>query len=226
MDPVTEVASFFLKSPDVSQQLSQVVKDTLLQQPGCLRVRWGLLHEDATKARCFVDWDDISRHEQFMAGPLYPLFLDKLDPFVESAPQLHHVKFQTIPSSVVDDESGTGKTRVVEALYMHFPGDDSFTPEMKDNATTNAEQFLVESVPLPKGCTGEMAMGWAIEQIDFKGEPSRALAVLIGWESVEAHQVYRSSEAFAKSISLVRRSAGLKGVSVVHVLLTTAERRD
>jgi quinol monooxygenase YgiN len=226
MDPVTEVASFFLKSHDVSKQLSQVLNDTLLQQPGCLRVRWGLLHEDATKARCFIDWNDISLHEEFMAAPSYPLFLDKLGPFIESAPQLHHVKFHPIPSSVLDNEGGKGKTPVVEVLYMYFPYDSSFTPEMKDKATINAEQFLAESVPVAKGCTGETAMGWAIEQIDFKGEPCRALAILIGWESVEAHQQYRSSEAFAKSISLVRGTAGLKGVSVVHVSLTTAERRD
>ena len=69
-------------------------------------------------------------------------------------------------------------------------------------------------------------MGWAIEQIDFKGEPCRALAILIGWESVEAHQQYRGTEAFAKSISLLRETAGIKGVSVVHVSLTTAERSD
>ena len=225
MDPVTEVASFFLKSHDVGQQLSQVLNNTLLQQPGCLRVRWGLLHEDPKKARCFVDWDDISLHEQFRAAPSYSLFLEKLDPFIESAPQLHHVKFHPIPSSVLDNEGGKGKTPVVEVLYMHFPCDNSFTPEMKDKATINAEQFLAESAPVAKGCTGETAMGWAIEQIDFKGEPCCALAILIGWESLEAHQQYRSSEAFAKSISLVRGTAGLKGVSVVHVSLTTAERR-
>lgn len=226
MDSVTEVASFFLKSADVSEPLLQVLNDTLLQQPGCLRVRWGLLYEDATKARCFIDWDNISRHEQFMASPSYRPFLDKVGAFFESAPQLHHVKFHPIPSSVLDNDGGRGRTPVAEVLYLYFQGDDSFTPEMKDEATTNAEQFLAKSAAVAKGCTGETAIGWAIEKIDFKGELCRALAVLIGWESFEAHQQYRATEGFGKNISILRGSAGMKGVSVVHVSLTTAERRD
>jgi quinol monooxygenase YgiN len=226
MDSVTEVVSFFLKSADVSESLLQVLNNTLLQQPGCLRVRWSLLYEDATKARCFIDWDDISRHEQFKASPSYRPFLDKLDPFIESAPQLHHVKFHPITSSVLDNKGGKGNTPVAEVLYIYFQGDDSFTPEMKDRATISAEQFLAKSVPGAKGYTGETAMGWAIEMIDFKGELCRALAILIGWGSVEAHQQYRATEGFGKSISILQGSAGIKGVSVVHVSLTTAERRD
>ena len=96
---------------------------------------------------------------------------------------------------------------------------------MKEKATTNAEQFLAESAPVAKGFTGETAMGWAVERIEFKGEQCRALVILIGWKSLEAHQEFRSSESFAKSITLLRGTAGLQGVSVVHVSLTTAEKR-
>ncbi|KIM99871.1 hypothetical protein OIDMADRAFT_181202 [Oidiodendron maius Zn] len=109
---------------------------------------------------------------------------------------------------------------------MYFQGDDGFTPEMKDKATSNAEQFLAKSVPVAKGCTGETAIGWAIEKIDFKGELCHALSILIGWESVEAHQQYRATEGCGKSISIQQGAAGIKGVSVVHVSLTTVERRD
>ena len=125
MEPVTEVVSISLKSADVGQQLSQLLQDTLLQQPGCLRVRWSPVLEDATKARCFIDWDDISLHKQFEATPSYPLFLEKLEPFLESPPQLHHVKLQPFPSSVLNNEGGKSKTSVVEVLYMHFTGDDT-----------------------------------------------------------------------------------------------------
>jgi quinol monooxygenase YgiN len=224
MDPITEVVSFSLKSKDVGQQVSQVLKDTLLQQPGCLRVRWSLVHEDATKARSYIDWENISQHEQFIAGPSYKAFLDKLNPFIESAPQLHHIKFPAASLSVLNNEGGNSKTPVVEVLYLHFTGDDSFTPEMKDTATSKVEQFLTDSMPVATGCTGEMAIGWAVENIDFRGEQCRALAVLIGWESVEAHMRYRGTEAFGKSISGLQKTAGLKGVSAIHVSLTTAER--
>ena len=226
MDPVTEVASFSLKSADVSGPLSEALNDTLLQQPGCLRVRWSPVFEDATKARAFIDWADISRREQFLASPSYQPFLDKLGPFVESAPEAHQVQLQPLPLSVLDNEGGKGKTPVVEVLHVYFQGDDSFTPEMKDLATSNAEKFLAQSVPVAKGCTGETALGWAIEKIDFKGEPSRALAVLVGWESVEAHMKFRGSEAFGKSISILQRTPGIKGVTAVHVSFITAERKD
>ena len=223
MDPVTQVTSFSIKSHDVSQQLSQVLNDTILQQPGCLRVRWSLLHEDATKLRCFIDWENISLHEQFAASASHHIFLDKLSPFIESAPQSHHVEFLPMPSSLLDNEGGKGKTPVVEVAYMHFLGDDSFSPEMKNKAWSNVEQFLAESAPLAKGSTGETAMGWTIEQVDFKGEKCRAL-VWVG--ELRSSSNYRKSEAFAEKMPLLQRTAGLKGLSVVHVSFTTTERRD
>lgn len=112
---------------------------------------------------------------------------------------------------------------MVEVLYMYFPYDSSFTPEMKHQGTSNAEKFLTGSLSPPERCTGDTAKGWVIEQIDFDGEPCRALAILIRWESDEAHQKYLISEACSKTISLVKGIMRLKGVSVVHLSLITAE---
>ncbi|KAI0869790.1 hypothetical protein GGS24DRAFT_477757 [Hypoxylon argillaceum] len=227
MDSVTEVIEFVLKSADASEPLSDLLKTTLLQQPGCLRVRWGLTHEGKNKARCFIDWDNISQHEKFMAGLSYPALLQKLGTLVHpSSSGFHHVKFSPMPPSVLDNEAGKSKTPVAEVLYLYFQGDDGFTPDMKETATANAEQFVAACVPLPKGCTGETAMGWAIEKIDFKGEMCNALVLVIGWETVEDHMRYRATEGFQKSISGLQRTAGIKGVSVVHVSLATVERGD
>ena len=97
---------------------------------------------------------------------------------------------------------------------------------MKEQATSNTEKFLADSLPAATatGATGETAMGWSVEPADFNGAPSRVLAVLAGWESVEAHNGFRGSEAFGKNISSLRGTKGLKGVSVVHASFATTER--
>lgn len=226
MGAITQIGSLFLKSTDVSQALSKVINDTLLQQPGCLLVRWSLLYEDATKFRCFIDWDNISNHELFLGSPSYQSFLDNLEPLVESSPQFFIVEFHPSPTPVLDNMGGKGKSPVAEVLYLHFPSDESLTAEMKNTATVNAERFLTESAPSAKGCTGETAMGWITGSVEFNGESCRALVVLVGWESLEAHREYRSTDAFAESVSLLRGTPGMKGVSVVHVSLTTVKRND
>lgn len=228
MDPITEVAFYNLKSPEVSQQVSQTLRDIVLQQPGCLRVRWGVTKEDATQARSFVDWEDISRHEQFSASPSHAELREKLTPFVEPPVEHHHIKFRPTPSPVLDNEGPNSKTPLVEMLYLHFPFDDSFTPELKDQATSNVERFLADTTPdaMAMGCTGETAFGWSVDQVDFKGEPSRAMVVLGGWESLEAHGKFRGSESFGKNVAALRGTQGLKGVSVVHSSFATAERRN
>lgn len=128
MEPVTEVASFFLKSGDVSQPLLQVLNNTLFNNQDSYASTGASSTRMQRRSVVSLTRDDISQHEQFMAGPSYSPFLDKLDPFVQSPLQFHHVKFNPIPASVLGYGGGKCKTPVVEVLYMYFPGDDSFTP--------------------------------------------------------------------------------------------------
>lgn len=213
---LTEVASLSLKSPEASRKVIQVLNTILLAQPGCVRVSSGSIVEDATRSRSFIKWDDVSQRDRFRASPAYEELLDKLEPFATSAPQFHTVTFNELSLSPVSDS--TRQLPIVENLYLHFPYDDSFTAEMREKATSNVERFLNESADdaITAGATGETVMGWVVEAVDFNGEPSRVLAVLIGWESVEAHLKYRGSESYAKNIPIVRATGGLKGVSVVH----------
>ncbi|KAK6063980.1 hypothetical protein SCUP234_13186 [Seiridium cupressi] len=218
---MTEVILFSLTSDNGIRLLTQVVTDTLLQQPGCLRVRCGPLHEDSKKAQCFVEWADSSRCQHFKAASSYSEFLKKLDPLIQSPPDFHLVQFQSIVSSALDEE----KTPVIEVLSMYYPSEDNSTSEI-DKARTNAIQIMGESAPLAKGSTGVTALGWIVGNVDFKGEPCRASVTLIGWESVEAHHQFRSTEAFDKGITLLKQTPALKGVSVVHVLTATTGQSE
>ncbi|OTA63551.1 hypothetical protein K449DRAFT_394121 [Hypoxylon sp. EC38] len=61
--------------------------------------------------------------------------------------------------------------------------------------------------------------------VDYKGEPSRALVTVIGWTSVEAHmKKTRENPEFEKIIPMIRGLEGLKGMEMVHVTNTTIEK--
>ncbi|KAK9800097.1 hypothetical protein SCARD494_01890 [Seiridium cardinale] len=222
MASMTEVILFFLRSDNDIRLLTQVITETLLQQPGCLRVRCGSLHENAKKAQCFVEWANISRCQHFKAASSYTQFLEKLEPLLQSPPDFHLVRFQSTVSSALDEE----KTPVIEVLSMYYPSEDNSTSDIIDKARTNAIQVMGESAPLAKGSTGVTALGWIVGNVDFKGEPCRASVTLIGWESVEAHHLFRDTEAFEKGITLLKQTPGLKGVSVVYVLTATTGKSE
>ena len=84
-----------------------------------MRVRCGVVKEDATNARFIVDWEDISRHEQFRASPAHAEFIDKLKPLMASPAEHFHVTFHPTPPPVLVNEGSQSKTPVVELLYLH-----------------------------------------------------------------------------------------------------------
>lgn len=220
MPAITEIVNFTLISADAAPTVSDILSSTLLKQPGCQRVRWSLVSEDSSQARSFIDWDDLSDHKTFMVSEAYPPFLQAMAPHMAARPGMHHVAFNPpVPTPVL-----SGTSPVVELLYTYFPGDESFTAEMKDDAMREATLFLNEIGPKAKGATGQTAIGWTNEKVEFQGEECLALCVFVGWESLEAHLEFRSSDLFKENIPQLRGIKGSKGASVVHVSPTTVER--
>ncbi|KAH8658035.1 hypothetical protein BX600DRAFT_552247 [Xylariales sp. PMI_506] len=223
MSAITEIIFLSLKPSTSADSLCEEIIATLKQQPGCQRIRWSETVEDKTKVRMFIDWDDKSAYEKWAGSEAHQRVLDAIAPQLEERPAVHHVTFDPQPLLVLDSKSGKGTSPVAEVLYLHFPADESFTPDMVEVANERVQRWLRETTPEATGLTGEIAVGWTVDEVDFKGEKCKAIIVLAGWQSLEAHGKFRATEAFSRTLPIVGTTPGLKGVSVVHVSNKTVE---
>lgn len=98
---------------------------------------------------------------------------------------------------------------IVEMLTLYFPNDVDQT-----NADITLINFIQTIVDNAKGFVG-YTTGWVAEELEhekIEGK-ARAYTVAIGWESLEAHMVYRDTQTFKDDIMKVRAIA--KGSTVV-----------
>ncbi|KAK7946316.1 uncharacterized protein PG986_010637 [Apiospora aurea] len=193
---------------------------TLTQQPGCRGARYSRHHEDAAKLTLYVDWDSVAAHEQFCAKTdLYAPFVASLAPLSTTAPAPYHVAFEPPAKGVLD------VAPAVEVLHLNFPAD--YGAEKQGVVLKKFGEFFAisEKAAGAQGMdllVGSPAVGWAVEEREFKEEKARVLVVMIGWKSVEAHMQYRDTDAFRESIGMIRGLEAMKGISVYHVACAKA----
>ncbi|KAI4869609.1 hypothetical protein F4820DRAFT_384667 [Hypoxylon rubiginosum] len=234
MAPVTEIILTPIK-PDAPADVVASVLDAntqvLLAQPGCLRVRRSPVHEDPSKMRLFVDWASLDQHRAFAAdAAVYGPFRAKMGPIVDAGsgagPRVppHHAAFTPFPPAVLDVQSSATRAGVTEVLHAYFAPDIS--EAQRSSVERTMREFVARVEPLAGGgMTGEVALGWTVEDdVQFKGEPCRALVGLLGWTGVDAHVKTREAEGFAEVVSMLRNLEGLKGLEMCHVACTTTER--
>ncbi|KAK7740593.1 hypothetical protein SLS62_011093 [Diatrype stigma] len=224
MAPVTEIVRFTPREGQEAefQTVLASTASTLQQQPGCQAVHSSAtLEEDNPLHVLLVDWDTIESHQAFEASPAYAPFAEKLGPVLAAPPVLYHVAFAPAHPPVLRNSSAA-KSAVTELLHLYFPAGDAFTADQVAGVARDVQTFLDRLLPEHvAGITGEVAAGWALEEIDYKGEKARAFVAAVGWESLEAHHKYRDTEHFAKSIPLIRGLAGLKGADMFHLSTKT-----
>ncbi|KAI9053686.1 hypothetical protein LZ554_002639 [Drepanopeziza brunnea f. sp. 'monogermtubi'] len=208
--PVTEIAYITLK-PGIelegSGAAAQAWKETLTtvsQQDGYQRMHWGRTLEDPNQLMLFIDWDSRDAHLKFVATPGYTPFKNRLGTIMEGV-HLHHVAFSPFPPSIL------GRAPVIE-FATFFGTSDVFL--------SHVEKFM-GAAGKPEGYHGSV-YGPSVEDDVGKhadgGDKGKAVVLLIGWDSVEAHTKFRETEGFQKNIGLLED--GAKGAEVVHVAFT------
>ncbi|KAL7627862.1 hypothetical protein AAE478_002057 [Parahypoxylon ruwenzoriense] len=256
MAPVTELVQLPLQRGTTDAAISQTLAGasaTLLAQPGCLRVRYSRVLEDAGKLRVFVDWQTTAAHRAFGAdaaafGPFKAALGAIVDPELAArqrrAPS--HVRWDDAeyPPTVLDARTAeaqggekVGRSQVTEFLQVYFPAD--YAPAQRDAAQRVAREFLDKMAVFGKGLyTGEAAVGWTLdgEEVVFRGAgqaaeeeeglKSRVLIMAIGWESVDAHMRARETEGFREAVVPLRNLEDLRGMEVCHVSNTTFVRGE
>ncbi|KAI2464859.1 hypothetical protein F4781DRAFT_53286 [Annulohypoxylon bovei var. microspora] len=208
MAPVTEFVFSTLKPGSSIEPLYKIF-ETIKGLPGNQAIRASSAHEDPSQVRLHIDWDAIDSHIAFRATDAYKAYISSVTPYVAGPAKVLHAELAPFPPAVLD------KSPVTEVLITYFA---QGTDEAKNLAAAQSLAAKLTGAGVP-GTTGLSAVGWMAEkEVEFKGEKTRALVVLLGWESVEAHQAARETDAFKQVIAGFQGAAeGLKGFEIEHV---------
>ncbi|KAI1769470.1 hypothetical protein GGR53DRAFT_461193 [Hypoxylon sp. FL1150] len=230
--PVTELILLPLNpaasEADVASAIEANTKVLLSQ--GALRVRRSPVLENSSQLRMFVDWEDLAQHAAFAANDaVYGPFRARMGPLVDFAsPDFappYHAAFAAYPPPGLDVGAPGTRAGVAELTHAYFPADVGDAERAEAERTV--ERFAADLKEVAEGFTGELALGWSVEDdIQFEGQPSRVLVGVLGWESLEAHKKASETEGFAKVMPALMNLERLRGMKMCHVQCITTERES
>ncbi|KAF3066338.1 hypothetical protein GL218_09168 [Daldinia childiae] len=215
MAPVTEIVLHSLK-PGTDVETFYKLFSVIKEQSGAQAVRASTVHENPEQVDLFIDWDSIESHQALQAQTeAYGAFIDQVKPHVTKLATVIHAELTPFPPTVLDNADGKGKSPVAQLIFTYFAPDTDAAKTL-----TEAQKFVSKlSGTSLAGLTGESSFGWTVEKdVDFKGEKTRVLIIILGWESVQAHLEARETDAWKSIIGEFQGAAeGLKGFEVTHV---------
>ncbi|KAF1365221.1 hypothetical protein EJ07DRAFT_95252 [Lizonia empirigonia] len=211
--PVTEIAYLPFK-PDVSLDSGDAstawheTLSTIAQQPGFIRLSWGLQIETPTVVQMAIDWTSLAAHNAFIASLGYAPFLARLAPLLGAAPHLFHLQLPAPTGPSPFDAP------VTECITLYHPLSVS---EAAYNASFAS--FVGAAGRVADAGTLGLCGGWAVETQRGEGEregvEKKAFGVFIGWPSVERHMEFRKREEFGGVAEYLRE--GVEKVKMHHV---------
>ncbi|KAI1802529.1 hypothetical protein F4811DRAFT_392446 [Daldinia bambusicola] len=214
MAPVTEIVLHTLK-PGTDVPTFLAAFSIIKQHSSAGAIRASPVHERPEQVGIFMDWASVDAHEAFRAAASYHAFIDAARPHLAKFPLLLHAELAPYPPAVLDNAAGKGKTPAAHVLLMYF------APDADAAQTLARAQGFVAKVAGGgfAGLTGESALGWSVEKdVEYKGEKSRVLVIITGWESVQAHAEARETDAWKSTVGEFRDGAeGFKGYEAFHV---------
>ncbi|OTA89375.1 hypothetical protein M434DRAFT_34359 [Hypoxylon sp. CO27-5] len=210
MAPVTEFVQSTLK-PGIPLEPLYKAFEKVKAASGNRVVRASPLHDNPEQFRLFIDWDSIDAHLAFRTTDAYKDFMAEIAPYVAGPAVVVHLDLTPFPPTVLD------KSPVTEVFQMYF---DPSADEAKNLAAAKKVAADIAAGGFA-GATGLSAVGWTVEKdVEHKGEKTRVLTALIGWESVEAHTAALESDAFKKITSYFQTGTdGIKGYDMSYVSL-------
>ncbi|KAI0118024.1 hypothetical protein F4776DRAFT_666054 [Hypoxylon sp. NC0597] len=210
MAPITEFVQATLK-PGVPQEPLYKAFEKVKAATGNQVVRASPLHDNPEQFRLFIDWDSIDAHLAFRATDSYKDFMAEIAPYAAAPAVVVHLDLTPFPPAVLD------KSPVTEVFQMYF---DAGADEAKNLAAAKKVASELAAAGFA-GATGLSAVGWSVEKdVEYKGEKTRVLAALVGWESVEAHHAALETDAFKKITSYFQTGTdGVKGFDMSYVSL-------
>lgn len=142
----------------------------------------------------------------------YPAVIEQLKEILEfssPAPLIFHAQFQPHPPKALD------QNHTVELAIFHtkIGASEQDDVELFDLATRSVPAIVdvADTVAGPHS----VDVGWVVEDMEWEGQTSRALAYMPTWDSRQHHLDFRGTESFKKAVVPMRAYA--RGISVWHV---------
>ncbi|KAI9666662.1 MAG: hypothetical protein M1821_004598 [Bathelium mastoideum] len=194
----TEIALLPL-SPDASTSSLAHARTTVASQPGFLRLHHGTRLEDSSQLSWLINWTSLGAHETFMSSPAYGPFIDGIMPQLSKAAVIRHYAFT---GGVKQGGADPLEAPVTELATFYLP--KGFDQAKVDAAFETLQGEINES--RAEGYRGSR-WGYSVEEVEHESlgeEKGRACVLLVGWDSKEAHEAFRQTEAFTRGIGPVR----------------------
>ncbi|KAK6604388.1 hypothetical protein H4I95_06291 [Botrytis cinerea] len=226
--PVTEMARIGLRGDIGAGDLEgegeeariwRETLDTVAAQKGCTNSYYGGTLEDNEVLVWCIDWTSLAPHKAFMDSPAYPAFLENLQPIMGSVKIIHMSKLDV--AGAISKINGEQKGGVME-VAIFFDVEDVFLEGIEKFKSAMHKLHAEKKIA---GFLGVIDSGEVIEKIAKnkeakEEEKGRALVIMIGWESKEAHLAFRETKEFAESTVFLRK--GTSGADMFHVAFKNA----
>ncbi|KAK6509194.1 hypothetical protein TWF481_003955 [Arthrobotrys musiformis] len=172
---------------------------TVLSQPGCQSIYWGLGIEDPKKLFWFIEWDSLSSHTRFQSLPSYPSFVASAatltDPTAPTPISVLH--YNLTPLSTLFPKSSPKP-------YLEYLNITTSSPPSLSTTLSS----LAESLKT-YGVTSTFALS-----ID-EGKGDNAVS-LVGWRDLPHHHAFWKTDAF-KSTAPQMQALATAPLFFVHV---------
>ena len=130
----------------------------------------------------------------FTKSPAYGPFVKRLGSLIDGQYRLQHTHID--PSSAL----AARRAPATEMVTCYFPASVGEAEQKKYMEGVAKLKGLLEEQA--EGCRG-VAAGWVEEELEneqVEGKKSKAMLMMLGWDSVEAHMKFRDTKLFADNI--------------------------
>jgi hypothetical protein len=147
----------------------------------------------------------VKAHKDFNNTDSYPAFKERFQTFSGGPPRIIHVDFQ--PEGALDKIIAAPVTEIATFVF----GPDGVPSDYGDGLKKFGAALQAAGVP---GALGS-AYGFALEEVEIDGQKGKALVLVAGWDSVDAHMQVRETQIFKDNIHYLRN--GVVAAEMHHV---------
>ncbi|KAF2500200.1 hypothetical protein BU16DRAFT_523012 [Lophium mytilinum] len=198
-------AGIDLGSGEYKTALESALK-ALSEAEGAQKVFWGTQVEHPEVLELSVDWRQASDFQTFINSAAYPGFRTTLGTIVGGPPKINILsRFQG------EAFSTAVSVPIAEVVTLTYPASIS-----EDDANASFAKFK----SFGDKADGALALvgGWSVEEVPPAEGDAKVFVGVIGWESLDAHMAFRTTEVFKEAVEALR--AGSEGIEMHHVKFT------
>ncbi|USW53623.1 hypothetical protein Slin15195_G069420 [Septoria linicola] len=215
--PTTEIAGFPLIdgvtmdsiADDPNSEAALRIKewsDEIVRQKGYHATSYGTIAESPSDLVAVIIWDSMEAHISTLRQPDYKAVAESISSIFTGAGYMYHVDLEPH-----DEVQRAMDAPVMEIALFNF---DHEPP----GGCLEIFQAFRKAAGKESGATPiASAVGITHEEVEFGDIKGNAVVLVVGWESIEAHQAFRDSGTYKKYMPQLMKE--VEKVQIHHVAL-------